>query len=1203
MALILEQFILNLRESRLIPAEEVASLEKALQGSKTPRSSEDVAKLLIKNGKLTEYQAATISQGRHQNLILGEYVLLNILGKGGMGVVFRARHRLMDRVVALKTLPTAAIKPDSVQRFYREVKAAARLAHRNIVTAYDAGEHAGTHYLVMEYVVGRDLAKIVREKGPLPLREAIDYVQQAARGLEFAHTHGVVHRDVKPSNLLLDRQGVVKILDMGLARLNEDLAGAPGLSELTGTGQIMGTVDYMSPEQAEDVRLADQRSDIYSLGCTLFYLLTRRPVYGGDTILRRILSHRDEPIPSVTEIRPDCPAALDAAIRWMLAKRPDDRPQAMAEIIVALENCLEKPGAAPPLAAQNLEAINPVHNWLEDLAHEGATSSTEDSEVQQATMDSTPAKNVSSETVSASAGGSSASRSKQQLHLLEARTSASADRGRKRRKVVFAAAAAAVITGVAVLVVIFNRAGSNTTAEEDSIPTPKTSAATVRDDARTAGYSAPTLAPKQPTKGPEWEESWTAAMKQADRLVAQRQFAKAIGEYTTLAARFQDPQLQQRCNAVIRRIEEDADVAFGQIETAARNCLRQRQFAKARAAVQPALATFGPVPATSRARKLIVEINQAESQAVLKVEKPVETSKVQETPALSPELLKQRQLDAAFSKAMVTVEGRVAAWNFRGAIQELEKMGFDSPELSARAASRREQIERMANLKDRMIAEINQADPRLTKADLSLRGINGELNKADAEAITATLPNGKEESLVWSEVAPKAMLKLLQTVMHRDDAGDWLAAGLLSLTCQDVPSAEQCFDKARSLGAETAPCRALLATRDFAAVQDLLEKHKYAESGAILTALEEKYGKLPWFAANKLEFDAAAKESRRGLHENEAEGLYAQAAGLFRDGELYELKPVVERLKTQYADSAVAADSQRKPSLAELAKKVADLGPLIRVRKDGKGDAKTIQEAVKNAAGNATIQIEEIGPWTEQIVVPADKDALTICGKRGLMPVLTTVGLPISYAETILVRARQLSLRRLAIARADLGLQFGIAISAETTSVALRGVAVHGHTQLGTRAVAKDCVFSGRVAFRASGSLEDVLVGGALVCGPDSQLRHCTIVGPLHLNGMSSTVFDCVLPSINAPNDGHKIEHCDVFGVNPFMNRATPGRGCIKTPPLFADPKSFDFRLQVGSPCRKAGSDGSDMGLLYTPEIQALLKVAADLRNRARGKL
>src|SRR5208337_3466897 len=176
-----------------------------------------------------------------------------------------------------------------------------------------------------------------------------------------------------------------------------------------------------------------------------------------------------------------------------------------------------------------------------------------------------------------------------------------------------------------------------------------------------------------------------------DRLVAQRQFAKAIHEYTTLAARFQEPRPQERCKEAIRRIETEADAVFAKMEAVARNHLRQRHFAQARAAVQPALATFGPVQA-SRARLLIAEIDQAERQASLKTERPVETSPVQKTSALSAELLKQRQLDATFAKAMVKVEGRVAGWDFRGAVEELEELRFDSPELADRAASRREQI-------------------------------------------------------------------------------------------------------------------------------------------------------------------------------------------------------------------------------------------------------------------------------------------------------------------------------------------------------------------------------------------------------------------------------------------------------------------------------------------------------------------------------
>ena len=295
-----------------------------------------------------------------------------------MGIVYRARHRLMDRVVAVKTLPTGKIKPDAIQRFYREVKAAARLSHPNIVTAYDAGEHAGTHYLVMEYVVGRDLAVIVKEKGPLPLPQAIDHARQAARGLEYAHKHGVVHRDVKPSNLLLDQEGVVKILDMGLALLSEELVGGPEAMDITGTGQILGTVDYMSPEQAEDVHSANHLSDIYSLGCTLFYLLTRRSVFSGENVVKRILAHRDKPIPTVTEFRPDCPEALDQLVRRMLAKRPEDRPQGMGEIIADLENCLVNPAAvAPPVAAAEPRSAPIGQSWLEDLVSEQPTPATD----------------------------------------------------------------------------------------------------------------------------------------------------------------------------------------------------------------------------------------------------------------------------------------------------------------------------------------------------------------------------------------------------------------------------------------------------------------------------------------------------------------------------------------------------------------------------------------------------------------------------------------------------------------------------------------------------------------------------------------------------------------------------------------------------------------------------------------------------------
>ena len=177
--------------------------------------------------------------------------------------------------------------PDAVKRFQHEVKAAARLDHPNIVAAHDAGDHHGTHYLVMQYVDGKDLGAIVKERGPLPISQAVDYIIQTARGLQYAHKQNIVHRDIKPSNLLVDKEGRVKILDMGLARI-AGLACEDDKDRLTASGQVMGTLDYMAPEQAMDTRRADPRADIYSLGCTLYRLLTGEPLFKCETTAKLI---------------------------------------------------------------------------------------------------------------------------------------------------------------------------------------------------------------------------------------------------------------------------------------------------------------------------------------------------------------------------------------------------------------------------------------------------------------------------------------------------------------------------------------------------------------------------------------------------------------------------------------------------------------------------------------------------------------------------------------------------------------------------------------------------------------------------------------------------------------------------------------------------------------------------------------------------
>lgn len=342
MEVLLGQFKKSLIASGLMTLDEVEAFVDSLPSDDKPKDGSELAKALVRQKKLTKFQAQAIFQGKTKGLIMGDYVVLDRIGEGGMGQVYKARHKVMKRVVALKTLPSEATKLEAaVRRFHREVEVAARLSHPNIVTAFDAGEAHGTHYLVMEIVEGSDLASYVRQHGRLMVQTALDFILQAARGLEYAHNRGVVHRDIKPSNLVLDVEGTVKVLDMGLARLNEaiGLDDSTGQQTLTGTGQAMGTIDYMPPEQAENVKTADERSDIYSLGCTLHYFLIGRSVYSGDTTVMRLLAHRDADIPSLRAERPDVPEYLDAVFQKMVAKKPEDRFASMTEVIAELEKC------------------------------------------------------------------------------------------------------------------------------------------------------------------------------------------------------------------------------------------------------------------------------------------------------------------------------------------------------------------------------------------------------------------------------------------------------------------------------------------------------------------------------------------------------------------------------------------------------------------------------------------------------------------------------------------------------------------------------------------------------------------------------------------------------------------------------------------------------------------------------------------------
>ena len=268
-------------------------------------------------------------------LIAGRYELEELVGSGGMSSVYRAHDRLLERTVALKILHEQFTRDDSyVERFRREARAVAQLAHPNIVTVIDRGEQDGRQFIVFEYVDGMNLKELMTQEGPVSPREAIELALQVARGLSFAHESGLVHRDVKPQNVLLDADGRAKVTDFGIAH-------AVDVDGMTITGTVMGTSNYIAPEQARG-QPVDEQTDVYSLGCVLYELLTGEVPFEGDNFVAVAMRHVNDPVPSVRDVRLDVPPRLDWAIQTAMAKEHNERFESMAEFAAELEACHEE---------------------------------------------------------------------------------------------------------------------------------------------------------------------------------------------------------------------------------------------------------------------------------------------------------------------------------------------------------------------------------------------------------------------------------------------------------------------------------------------------------------------------------------------------------------------------------------------------------------------------------------------------------------------------------------------------------------------------------------------------------------------------------------------------------------------------------------------------------------------------------------------
>jgi serine/threonine protein kinase len=317
-ATVLDEYVARLESNGGVPTEPAAFAEAA-----------------VRDKLLTPFQSKLLLQGKWRNFYLsGKYKVIEHLGSGGMGAVFLCEHRHMRRRVAVKVLPPDPADPNHVQRYQREAQAVAMLDHPNIVRAFDLCREDNIHFLVMEYIDGASLQYLVDSLGSLAVQRAVNYIAQAALGLQHAGDAGLVHRDVKPSNLMLDWSGTVKLLDLGLARFSKRV---DNVAQVSDSKTVLGTADYLAPEQARSATV-DIRADVYSLGAVAYFVLTGKPPFDGGSVAQKLIRHQTEVPRPADSIRPEIPPGVAAVVARMLAKDPAERPQSPARVIAELRS-------------------------------------------------------------------------------------------------------------------------------------------------------------------------------------------------------------------------------------------------------------------------------------------------------------------------------------------------------------------------------------------------------------------------------------------------------------------------------------------------------------------------------------------------------------------------------------------------------------------------------------------------------------------------------------------------------------------------------------------------------------------------------------------------------------------------------------------------------------------------------------------------
>jgi hypothetical protein len=585
---------------------------------------------------------------------------------------------------------------------------------------------------------------------------------------------------------------------------------------------------------------------------------------------------------------------------------------------------------------------------------------------------------------------------------------------------------------------------------------------------------------------------------------------------------------------------------------------------------------------------------------------------LQEDPAAKArrELLEaQRAAEARYVGALEPVEAKVASWDFAAAWQAAETVQFDEEDLAARLAARREEIRLMGDLKQRIITAINEAKPPLQKGDLLIRGMGGQIASAGEAGITAQLLNGNTETSGWTELGSRATGKLLELAVDPTNGRMLLAGALLATALDDAALSQAYFSRAKEADADMSACLVSLAAKSLSEAIGLLDRQQYASVGELLARIEAEYGATHWFAASSPAIDAVRKTAEQGLYEMQAETLYAEAVDLLRRKRLFDLRDVMNRLRTEYGLSRAVHDRTRSPSSAELETSIAGLGRKVVVRLDGKGDFTAIQAAIDALPEKSLIEIQDNGPYHEQLDIPDTKAGMTIRGGEQWRPLITSAGAAGPVERLVNVVGADVTLERLVLVHSNgtgenprcLDLwrpRFSIRTSLICTDAKEeRGLCVTGEAVNGT---IEDSLVLATSWLARTTVRNSVFAYPATVFDP-CRIQNCTFLSELQIQKPGAAVFDSLITSthvFDAAIPDLTMANCSIFGPVPHRGSRPLGTGYSQIAPRFVDPSSLDCRLQPDSQCKGKASDGGDLGCRYTPEVLDLARHACELRAR-----